>query len=225
MSTIRMNRGCGLGYLLAAGLGLAGSAALAAGAASHFGSGDEGWMASGDASSAAVTWRSTGGNPGGNIEIIDAVLGGVTFFDAPAKFLGNQLATFGQTLSFDLMQHITGNPDQFNFSDVVLSGGGLTLALDTASNPAFDAWTHYNVALSSGAWRLNDLSGAFATNAQIKTVLGSLSGLHIRAEYQTGPDTGSLDNVVLGAVPESSTAAMLALGLACLGVVARRRRG
>jgi hypothetical protein len=44
---------------------------------------------------------------------------------------------------------------------------------------------------------LNGLSGAVATDAQIQTVLGALSTLQIRCEYQTGADTGSLDNVVL----------------------------
>jgi hypothetical protein len=78
------------------------------------------------------------------------------------------------------------------------------------------------VAVSSGAWRLNNLSGAVATNAQIQTVLCSLTGLRIRAEYQTGADTDSLDNVILAAVPEPSTIAPLLAGLALVGWRVRR---
>lgn len=34
-------------------------------------------------------------------------------------------------------------------------GGGLTLAMDSADNPAFDAWTHYSVPLTEGVWHLD----------------------------------------------------------------------
>jgi len=183
----------------------------------------DGWTAAGDFTGAPVTWLSTGGNPGGTIEINDAVLGGVTYFVAPAKFLGNQSGAFGQTLSFDLQQHISGGSNQFNERDVILSGGGLTLVLDTAVNPAFDAWTHYSVPLAAGAWRVSALNGVLASDTQIQTVLGSLSALNIRAEFQTGADTDYLDNVVLAAVPEPATVALWLGGLGLLGWRARQR--
>ncbi|MDP6978915.1 MAG: laminin B domain-containing protein [Myxococcota bacterium] len=50
-------------------------------------------------------------------------------------------------------------------------------------------------------WRLttNWLSSSTATDADILDVLSSLTDLRIRGEYGRGPDTGQLDNVVLGA--------------------------
>jgi hypothetical protein len=197
--------------------------ALAAGPTSYFDTDAEGWTALGDFA-VPVTWGAVGGNPGGNISVVDSVSGGVMYFVAPAKFLGNQLAAFGQTLSFDLKQHISGGPNPFDAVDVLLAGAGLTLVLDTAVNPAFDAWTHYSVDLSSGAWHLSSLGGAVATDEQIKTALGSLSALQIRAEYQTGSDTDYLDNVVLATVPEPTTLALALTGLAVLGWRTRRGR-
>lgn len=182
----------------------------------------EGWSAAGD-SAAPVMWEASGGNPDGNISILDAVTGGVTFFVAPAKFLGDQSLSFGQTLSFDLKQHISGGSNQFDYNDVVLAGGGLTLVMDTADNPTFDAWTHYSVPLAAGVWHVDSLGGALASDAQVQSVLGNLSALNIRAEYQTGPDTGYLDNVVLAAVPEPATSALWLGGLGLLAWRARRR--
>jgi hypothetical protein len=196
---------------------------LAAGPTSYFDTDAEGWTALGDFA-VPVTWVAAGGNPGGNISVVDSVSGGVMYFVAPAKFLGDQLAAFGQTLSFDLKQHISGGPNPFDAIDVLLAGGGLTLVLDTAANPAFDAWTHYSVDLSSGAWHVSSLGGAVATNAQIKAALGSLSALQIRAEYQTGSDTDYLDNVVLATVPEPTTFALALAGLAVLGWHTRNGR-
>jgi len=202
---------------------VSGASPVAAGPASYFDSDAEGWSALGDFAVPA-TWVASGGNPDGNISVVDSVSGGVIYFVAPSKFLGNQLAAFGQTLSFDLKQHTLAS-NQFNAVDVSLAGGGLTLVLDTAVNPAFDAWTHYGVDLSSGPWRVSSLGGAVATDGQIKTALGSLSHLQIRAEYQTGADTDYLDNVVLETVPAPTTLALLLFGLTALGWRTRRGPG
>ena len=44
---------------------------------------------------------------------------------------------------------------QFNDSDVVLIGGGLTLVFDTAANPGTN-WTTYQVPLlESAGWRVD----------------------------------------------------------------------
>ncbi len=198
--------------------------AAQAGASSTFDTDADGWSAMGDYTGAPVTWLPTGGNPDGNIQIVDAVIGGVTYFVAPAKFLGNQSMSFGQTLSFDLKQHISGGPNPFDAADVILGGGGLTLVMSTAENPAFDAWTHYSVSLMAGDWHVGTLGGAVATDEQIQSALGSLNLLHIRAEYQTGPDTDYLDNVVLAAVPEPATVALMLGGVGLLVLRIRRDR-
>jgi len=190
-------------------------------AISTFDTDAEGWTAAGDVEG-PLSWSATGGNPGGHAVIDDRTTGGVTYFVAPAAFLGDQSAALGTDLTFDLMQIYPGSPDQFNSSDVVLQGGGLTLAHDTPVNPGNGVWTSYGVRLEAPGWRLNSLSGAQATPEQFATVLSDLTALRIRAEYQTGADIGHLDNVAL--VPEPATWAMLGVGLAAIGVIGRRGR-
>jgi Laminin B (Domain IV)/PEP-CTERM motif len=192
---------------------------------STFDTDSEGWTALGDAVG-PLSWAGAGGNPGGHVFINDATLGGVTYFAAPTSFLGNASAALGTSLSFDLMQVFPGSANQFNDEDVVLRGAGLTIAFDLAANPGNGSWTSYAVPLTAAGWHLNTLAGAAVTSEQFAAVLGDLSALQIRAEYQTGTDIGRLDNVVLqstivGAIPEPSTYALFAVGLAALAWVRR----
>lgn len=193
--------------------GLAMASAASARVTSTFDTDSDGWGAIGDVA-APVQWVAAGGNPGGHIEIPDAVLGGVTYFEAPARFLGNKSAAFGSALTFDLQQLITGAPDQFNSSDIILAGNGITLAYDLPNNPAMGSWSSYSVSFAAPGWKVGTLSGANATDLQMQQVLAALTQLRIRAEYQTGPDTGLLDNVSM--VPEPAAGAMLGLGLLVL---------
>src|SRR5215471_17902758 len=112
-----------LGILVVAG---SGATAKAATVSSTFDTTAEGWSAAGDFAT-PVTWQGTGGNPNGTVSIEDSVTGGVTFFVAPAKFLGNHSDAYGKTLTFDLKQ-VIGSPNQFEDDDVFLSGGGTTLS-------------------------------------------------------------------------------------------------
>ncbi len=194
------------------------TASIAHATSSTFDSGAEGWTAVGDAA-APLTWSSSAGNPGGAVYILDQVVGGVTYFVAPSAFLGDRSGAFGTDLRFDLKQVYPGGANPFNANDVVLTGGSLTLVYDTPVNPPNGSWASYAVPLASGGWRVGSLTGALATDAQIQSVLANLSSLRIRAEYQTGADTGYLDNVSL--VPEPTSALML---LAGLGVLAGARR-
>jgi len=198
----------GISIVAVVGFAIAGIASAAI--TSTFDVDSDGWSAIGDFA-APVTWVAAGGNPGGHIEIPDAVSGGVTYFVAPAKFLGNQSAALGTALTFDLQQLISGGANQFNDSDVVLSGNGITLVYDLPANPAIGGWTSYSVPLVASGWAVSSLGGAAASDAQLQQVLASLAQLRIRAEYQTGADTGLLDNVAL--VPEPANAVMLLAGL------------
>lgn len=194
----------------------------AASVVSTFDSGADGWTATGDIAG-PVTWLATGGNPGGNISIADAVTGGTTYFVAPAKFLGNQLDSYGAFLSFDLRQSYTGAANQFDASDIILTGAGITLVYDTPVNPGNNLWTSYNVSLTESAgWHISTLTGALPTQAQMEATLADLTDLQIRAEFQTGPDTGSLDNVTL--TPEPSSAVLCAVGFLALFALCQRRR-
>jgi Laminin B (Domain IV)/VPDSG-CTERM motif len=199
----------------------------AASSISTFDIGTEGWSAAGDVAG-LVTWSATGGNPAGHVELTDQVIGGVTYFVAPAQFHGDHSAAYGTSLTFDLRQSYPGSPNQFDDSDVILTGGGLTLVFDTPVNPSNNSWTSYNVLLNdSSGWHVSTLSGALATQAQIQTTLANITDLSIRAEYQTGPDTDSLDNVFLFSRPSSipdAGSTILLLGLAVSGLALLRRQ-
>ena len=190
-------------------------------ASSTFDDGAEGWTTLNDARNFA--WISTGGNPGGHVGAEDIGNGQTWYFVAPSSFLGDVSAAFGGSLSFELQQSSVTSP--FNDSDVVLTGGGLTLVYDFNYAPGTN-WTGFNLSLDAAAgWRLNSTSGAAATAADIQTVLGDLAALRIRGEYRSGADRGQLDNVFLIAapVPEPTPVAMLAAGLALLYLTTRRR--
>lgn len=161
----------------------------------------DGWTIVGDAQSSSVKpdYSGTGGNPDGLISAKDDVTGGVWYFQAPDKYLGDNSATVGKVLKYDLKVTPIDNP--FDDIDVVLEGGGKRLAFDTSPAPGTD-WTTFKVPLTASAgWKVGTLSGAAATDDELKAVLGNLTLLRIRGEFNTGPDTGSLDNVKFGANP------------------------
>lgn len=194
----------------------AGASAAWADTTSTFDVDADGWMISGDSTTSVPTFVSDG-----YIHGTDKTIGGVWYWQAPTKFNGDNSAY--QTLSFDL--RMRGSGPLFDDSDVILSGAGLNLHYDFATVPVDASWTSYSVALNDTAgWRVGSLSGAFATQAQILSVLGNTSSLRIRGEFITGSDNGDLDNVILAAVPEPETYAMMLAGLGLLGAVARRRK-
>lgn len=192
---------------------------------SNFDTDAEGWTVVND-NSTAVTWVSTGGSPGGHIRNTDGRTGISWYFNAPAKFLGDQSAAYGGTLTF--------NQSQTPFTaglgeDVILVGtNALSLYYDNAQNAAgYPVWTSFQIALDDTApWRVTG-TGALATQAQIQSVLASLAALRIRGEYSSvGNDTGYLDNVALNAspIPEPATLALFGSGLAGSAAAIRRRR-
>lgn len=165
------------------GCGGGSSSTLQGKANSGFVADADGWLISGDAQSTSVKpdFSGTGGNPDGLISAKDDVTGGVWYFVAPAKYLGDNASIAGKALKFDLkVDKVPTNP--FPDIDVKLIGGGVTLVFDTPNNPT-EQWTSYTVPL---------------TAADMTTVLKDTTALWIRGEFNEGPDTGSLDNVQWG---------------------------
>lgn len=170
---------------------------------SSFDTGLDGWSFVADVK--AFDWVDTGGNPGGYVQAVDYATGAVWYFVAPDEYLGDKSAYSGGSLQFDLKQSSLSS--QFNDEDVVITGGGKTIAFNTANNPGLD-WTHYSVPLDAGSdWRLGSVSGAVASQADIDAVLADVTSLWIRGEYVSGADTGGLDNVLLS--PDTSAVRVL----------------
>ena len=200
-----------------AGVTISGDAARAG---SGFESSAEDWTIIGDAqkSSAKPDYYGTGGNPDGLISAVDDVAGGVWFFQAPAKYLGNASSTYGHYIEFDLKT--TDVSSLFDDFDVVLAGNGITLGYYFASprDPGTNTWTSYKVQLGETAgWvKISDYDyNTFGANfdsstlsftgltepsqAEFQSVLSNLTQFLIRGEFNNGSDTGYLDNVRFGA--------------------------
>jgi len=170
---------------------------------SWFSSDADGWALAGDAG--APEYVETGGNPGGHICADDDVSGNTWYFDAPAKFLGDQSAAYGGDLQFDLKQSSTSS--QFDQHDIVLRDGSRAVVYDFGNATAHPRtnWTHYSVPLDATAdgwtWESGEPVGATA----FENVLANLTALQIRGEYVSGSDRGCLDNVQLPASDGDST--------------------
>lgn len=157
----------------------------------------DGWTAIDSQTGTNPIYQSTGGNLGGFIQVVDGVAGTATYYNAPAKFLGDRSASYGAFLRFDLQVSITPNS---NTAGARLMGGGITLVKLLSVLPAVAPnWTSYSMKLDiTENWRVGGTTGPIATEAQIRTVLASLTGLAINGEYNTAAaDGGGLDNVVL----------------------------
>jgi len=187
-------------------------------AESDFTTGSEGWFGA-DLEAFVVPihvlntyslgWSATGGNPGGFVSFTDPGPN-QAFFAAPSEFLGNQLASYGEELLFDTKVVPAGGPAA---TAVILMGDGLTLFYDTACPTT--SWSQYEIPLTPGGWRVDSwIGGSEPTPEQMQGVLGSLDALYIRADWISGTETGSLDNVVL--VPEPGSLLLLLVGAAAI---------
>lgn len=179
----------------------------------------------------AVTYNSTGGNPGGYISMQDPDANW-QYFRAPSAFLGNQSGALGGSLTFDLRRFDTFSTGALSPAGPLVGvTDGTTVLVNTTmfANPVTSDWTSYSVLLSTtgGLWRVSNASGAVATSGQLSTVFSNLSGLYILADYFNGAGANGeiigLDNVNLpGSVPEPSSALMLGGGL-LVAYLARRK--
>ena len=171
-------------------------------------------------------YLATGGNPDGAISSTDRD-GKLFLFSAPSTFLGDMESFYGGSLSYDLRfvdnNLVPGTPHP----DVILWGNGSTITIDFFSDPNTQTglWESYSVSLTEAAgWHFDNLSGALASEAEIRGVLADLTGLYIRGDYWSGIDQTDLDNPRLSAVPLPPAVWLLGSGLIGLIGVARRKK-
>lgn len=211
--------------LLCAGLLLTAGAVRAQSILSDFNLNADGWHAYTAADpNTVVVYTATGGTNGSGAIILQEPANGANdYFDAPAKFLGNQSAFYGGSLSFDLKLSLSWNGTEADM--VVLTGNGTSIAYSApqANWPVTTNYTSYSFKLDgTQGWTLAG-SSTLATTQQISSVLGNLSDLRILGDWTNSQDNDLLDNVQFAPVPEPGTVSLLALGGALLLGAALRR--
>lgn len=161
----------------------------------------EGWKIVGDAQGGyeEASFSPDGGVIDGYIYADDDVTGGVWFFAAPAAYKGNKDIYYNATLSFSLFQD-SSLSNQFKNSDIIFKNGDkqITYTYGEDNYPRTE-WTSYIVNISAGnGWLKGDYNSTeVATEADIKEVLNNVTDFWIRGEFESGPDTGGLDKVII----------------------------
>ncbi|XP_077188729.1 laminin subunit gamma-2 isoform X2 [Paroedura picta] len=154
---------------------------------SSFQQGDEDWKAVANGSPLPLQW-----SPHHKEVYVAARRPEPIYFNAPARFLGNQQLSYGQTLSFNYRVNRAGRrPSQY---DVVLEGAGLRIAA-----PLMPHGRMLPCARKTYEFRLdehpNNNWSPRLSGVDFRRLIGNLTALWIRATY--GDNTGYLSNVVL----------------------------
>lgn len=155
-----------------------------------------GWTIVGDAQGGYVvaSYSEDGGVTDGYIYAKDDVLGGVWYFNAPDQYLGDKSEYYNATMKFSLFQE-SAMSRQFEKSDIIIDGGEKRISCQLPKFPG-EEWEHYAIKINEEAgWVNGDFdSGSKATKSDIQAVLENVTSLQIRGEFETGPDTGGMDN-------------------------------
>lgn len=160
-----------------------------------------GWQIVGDAQGGYVeaSYSPDGGVVDGYIFAKDDVTGGVWYFSSPSSYHGNKQVYYGATLSYSLFQD-SGMSNQFLRGDVIFRSGEKTIYYQIANFPNA-TWTDYSVRINENSgWQYGEYDNGnepLATKEQIQSVLSNVTDFWIRGEYETGPDKGGLDNVII----------------------------
>lgn len=155
-----------------------------------------GWTIVGDAQGGYVvaSYSEDGGVADGYIYAKDDVLGGVWYFNAPAEYLGDKSNYYGATMRFSLFQK-SAMARQFESTDIIIESGDKRISYQLPHYPE-EEWGDYAIVIDEESVWLNGNynSNDKATKSDIEAVLANITGLRIRGEYETGPDTGGMDN-------------------------------
>lgn len=178
---------------------------------SNFDTGGDGW---GKVGGVRLSWRSSGGNPGGYLFFDDAGPDGY-WANAPDSFLGNLSDYNNGYFSFDY-RLIRVPPNAINPSAglVRIFSGDEFVSLDFISqSPPSYSWTTYTEALTAEAWGV--------AQDEWNAILSDVTAIRIFMEPGGYPDESGLDNVVL-ATPLPASFFLLCSGI--IGFVGLRRK-
>ncbi|MBI5925349.1 MAG: PEP-CTERM sorting domain-containing protein [Aquabacterium sp.] len=131
---------------------------------------------------------------------------------------GGWLPYLGGAFSFDarLALPISSYWPEFGAVSLISSQGSVVLDLVPSGEPGSD-WRTYSLKLDASEWGVEP--GMFAS------IVANLQRVDINMEAGNGPiETVHLDNVVVSAVPESSTWALFVVGAALMGGASAFRR-
>lgn len=135
---------------------------------------------------------SSGGNPGGYIEIIDNMWGAYTAV-APSKFLGDWSAHNNGILSFEARAVSGAIKERVEFGMVTISGPNGMAKLDIVPTVPSSTFTLYSVNLTDTVW------GKTATEWRL--ILSNVTSVTIILEYSIaaiGDDRVAFDNFMVG---------------------------
>ena len=158
----------------------------------------QGWTIEGNASVTVPNYNSSGGNPGGFIDCVEATGNAVWFFVAPTAWNGDWTNYTGATLRFDLKSfQETGAGDVNN---VRIYSGSNFAAWDYPITPPAGVWTRFEVDITAS--NFDRISGTPGTT--FESIISNVTAFWIRGDYG-GVDRGGIDNVriiPLGSISE-----------------------
>ena len=198
------------------------TAAMGAGViVSDFETGLDGWVkAAGSDAGSSLVWVTTGGNPGGFLRVNEAAQGAVDRISAPAAFVGDKSAFVGGTFQVDRQTNILTNISTSN-DDIRLVSDSMVLRYDLPS-PGLNEWVTATVDLRAAAGWVKVSNNQAPTDAEFLAVMSNLTAIQLLADFRSGTETPSFDNIIM-TIPEPS-AALVFLSFALCGCWVRRRR-
>jgi hypothetical protein len=148
----------------------------------------------------APTWLHGGGNPAGFARLAAPADNWWSYWTAPLKFRGNQSASLGGSLFFDLRSDVPlehAHTCSGFVGDVELTGASRKLEYDVPGpTMRAGAWHRVQVPWSAAGWRY--FGGQLpVSDADFAAVVGSLEQVRIRAEWSFAANVDDLDNVML----------------------------
>lgn len=126
--------------------------------------------------------------------------GNTYYWSLPQRFLGNQLKSYGGSLSFTIENEAYGPyiPDQ----DIIVRGNGLTLVWTRANPDEIRTEAQFR----ETEWQSIDRGGPkIASRADFLTVLSNIEGILIRASLKEGVSQAHLSDVVLDTAVSQNT--------------------